>query len=652
MQTETVYRLLPVPLKRVKISGGFWGERQRVNRQVTIPAIYQKLEETGRVASWAMEGPASPPRSHERIGVRVFWDSDSGKWLESAAYSLATHPDKELEATADALIDAIESAQFDDGYLNTYFPVHFPEGQWANLRDNHEMYNAGHLMEAAVAYHQATGKRKLLDVLARFSDHIAATFGTEAGKRRGYGGHPEIELALVKMYRETGEQRFLDLASYLVDERGQAPHYYDQEATDRGALTEEYWARTYRYCQAHLPLREHTEANGHSVRACYLYAGIVDVALETGDEDLLRLSRVLWDDLTRHQMYVHGGVGPSHHNEGFTFAYDLPTETAYCETCAAIALAFWAHRMFHLDPDSRYIDVMELAIYNSSLSGLSHSGDEFFYANPLAAYPGVNPHGRWDETMENGHHRRIPWFHCPCCPPNISRLIASIGEYAYSQAGDRVYVQMYHENAVSLEVGGGEIRLVQETQYPWDGSVQITVNASQPAGFELALRIPDWCYSYQLSVNGEAQTASTERGYVVLSREWSDGDRVELTLAMPIERVMPHPSIRQTAGQIALQRGPLVYCLEEVDNGSRLANIGIPDSAELEVSFVDELFGGVSVISGQALRIEPAEDRYSALSASQSQRPTMRSEFTFRAIAYFLWANREPGEMRVWIRST
>ena len=312
MLVNTSQRHRPIPLRNVEISRGFWGERQGVNRAATIPAIYQKLEETGRVASWAMAGPAERPPSHERIGVRVFWDSDSGKWLEAAAYSLATHPDPELEATADALIEAIAGAQFDDGYLNTYFPAHFPEGQWANLRDNHEMYNAGHLMEAAVAYHQATGKRKLLDVLARFSDHIAATFGTEAGQTaRLPAATRRLSWRWSRCTVKPAKSRFLDLAvisSSMNADKRRTIMITRRRA--RGESPENYWARTYRYCQAHLPLRQHTEANGHSVRACYLYAGIADVALETGDEDLLRLSRVLWDDLTRHQMYVHGGVGP------------------------------------------------------------------------------------------------------------------------------------------------------------------------------------------------------------------------------------------------------------------------------------------------------------------------------------------------------
>ena len=645
----TIETVRPVPLKQVAIADGFWAERQRVNRERTIPAIYRKLEETGRIKAWSMVRTHEMPR--ERSVVHMFWDSDTGKWLEAVAYSLATHPDPDLKAIADELINAVASAQQDDGYLNTYFPVLHPAGKWANLRDWHELYNAGHLIEAAVAYAQATGERKLLDTLRRFADCIDATFGANEGKLRGYPGHPEIELALVKLYRETGERRYLDLAQYFIDERGQAPHYFDQEAEKRGEAPEDFWAQTYRYCQAHAPLREQTEANGHSVRACYLYAGIADAALETGDEELLNLSRRLWDDLTQRQMYIHGGVGPSHSNEGFTFAYDMPTETAYAETCAAIALAFWAHRMFHLDPDSRYIDTMERAIYNGSLSGLSHDGTGFFYANPLAAYPGVNPMGRWSGIIDKGHFRRVDWFYCPCCPPNISRLIAGIGDYSYSQSERRVYAQLYHDNTAALSIDGHRLSLRQTTNYPWDGEIAFTVNCQQPIHFELALRIPDWCGDFQLTLNGEPQNPVLDRGYALLSRTWSDGDSAELTLAMPVERVMPHPAIRQAAGQIALQRGPLIYCLEEADNGARLANICIPAHSELEASFDSELLGGASVIGGQALRIEPAEES-SALYRHHSQTGYKETAFAFKAIPYYLWANREPGEMRVWIRSS
>ncbi len=638
----------PIPLKHVAIEGGFWAERQRVNRERTIPAIYRKLEETGRIKAWSGIRTHEMPR--ERSVVHMFWDSDTGKWLESVAYSLATHPDPELKSIADELIDAIEGAQQGDGYLNTYFPLLDPAGKWANLRDWHELYNAGHLIEGAVAYFQATGERKMLEVLRRFADCIDATFGAEEGKLRGYPGHPEIELALVKLYRETGEERYLELARYFVDERGRAPHYFDLEAAKRGESREDFWAQTYRYCQAHAPLREQTEANGHAVRACYLYAGIADIALETGDEELLTLSRRLWDDLTQRQMYLHGGVGPSHSNEGFTFAYDMPTETAYAETCAAIALAFWAQRMFHLDPDSRYIDIMERAIYNGSLSGLSLDGVGFFYANPLAAYPGVNPMGRWSGILDSGHFRRVDWFFCPCCPPNISRLIASIGEYSYSQQGSRIYVQLYHENSVTLAIGGQSLRLEQVTEYPWDGAIAFQVNAEQPLSFELALRIPDWCGEFAVSLNGVRQAVSVEKGYALVSREWTDGDRLELLLAMPVERVLPHREIRQVAGQVALQRGPLIYCLEEADNGPRLANVCIPSTAKLEAVFDGELFGGVAVIDGEALRIEPSPEN-SALYRFHSREQVAESAFRFRAIPYYLWANREPGEMRVWLRS-
>ena len=373
------------------------------------------------------------------------------------------------------------------------------------------------------------------------------------------------------------------------------------------------------------------------------------MALETGDQELLALSRQLWDDLTQHQMYVTGGLGPAHSNDGFTFSYDMPTETAYAETCASIALAFWAQRMFHLDPDSRYIDVMERAIYNGSLSGLSYEGDTFFYANPLASYPRVNPYSRWSGITTAEHYRRDEWFFCPCCPPNISRLIASIGEYSYSQAGRRVYAQLYHDNTVTLDIGGQALNLAQGTNYPWDGKISFTATMDEAIDFELALRIPDWCHDYQLSVNGKASNAPLEQGYILLARQWTTGDTVELQLSMPVERVLPHRAIRQAAGQIALQRGPLVYCLEQVDNGPRLANICIPLSSKLEPSFDEGLFAGITVIMGEAMRIELPTD--SELYRHHSRVDSIKQSLVFKAIPYYLWANREPGEMRVWMRT-
>jgi len=418
------YRMRSFGLENVAVDDRFWTPRQETNRLVTLPIEYRQCRKTGRLRAWKLNwrpGRGNPPH--------IFWDSDAAKWLEAVGYSLAARPDRKLERLADKVIDDIAAAQRPDGYLNIYYSVVEPDQRWTNLRDRHELYCAGHLMEAAVAYHQATGKRKLLDVLCRYADHIDATFGRSRGKKRGYPGHEEIELALVKLYHATGEKRYLKLAKYFVDERGRRPHYYDKEARARGDDRKKYWPGTYEYNQSHLPVRRQSAVVGHAVRAFYLYAGMADVAAETHDGELLAACKRLWRDATRHKMYVTGGVGPSGRNEGFTRTYDLPNETAYAETCAAIALVFFAHRMLQIEADAHYADVMERALYNGTISGVSADGTRFFYTNPLAAAPPARAAGGKPEP-----HRR-EWFGCACCPPNIARLIASLPQYVYSAAG-------------------------------------------------------------------------------------------------------------------------------------------------------------------------------------------------------------------------
>ncbi len=637
--------LQAVPSKQVRIDGGYWGERQTVNRQRTIPAIHHQMEKTGQLEALNLK------RTHPntRSVIYMFWDSDFGKWLEAVGYSLETHPDPALEKQTDELINRMEKAQQADGYMNTYFSVLEPENRWRNLRDWHEMYNAGHLIEGAVAYAQATNKSKVQDVLRRYADLIDTTFGRKEGQKRGYCGHPEIELALVKLYHATNDKRYLDLSKYFIDERGQQPHYFDQEAAERGDDPAKFWAKTYHYCQAHAPIREQFGATGHAVRACYLYAGVADIAAETGDDTLRDASLRFWDDLTQHQMYITGGLGPAHANEGFTFAYDFPNETAYAETCASIALVFWAQRMFRLDPHSRYIDVMERALYNGVMSGVSYEGDHFFYANPLASYPHVNPYEHWSGIQTAEHYRRSEWFFCACCPPNVARLVASIGGYFYATSGDTLYVNLYNQNSTQVNLNGSAVRIEQHTNYPWNNDVQFVVKVDQSTQFTLALRIPEWCRDFNVAVNGSRQQVDPSNGYARIARRWSNGDEVTLSLSMPVERVIAHPDIRQDAGTIALQRGPVVYCLEGADNGNRLANVTIPRDARLNATVDAGLFGGVGTISGDAARVEPARWQ-GGLYQPQSLVQVTPSPFTFKAIPYAFWANREPGEMRVWLR--
>lgn len=641
---KNIQRLNAAALPKVEIENGFLGERQKTNRDRTIPAIYYQMKKTGRLDAWRLDWQPDQPKPH------IFWDSDTGKWIEAVSHSLATHPNHDFEAQIDEVVDLIEQAQQPDGYLNIFYTAVEPDYRWRNLRDKHELYCAGHLMESAVAYYEATGKRKLLDVLLRYSDHIDAQFGPNEGQRRGYCGHPEVELALVKLYRATGEKRYLNLSKYFIEERGQQPHYFDVETQARGEDPRVYWAKTYHYCQAHLPIREQTQATGHAVRVAYLFSGVADIVAETGDSSLLEVCRAVWDDVTQHAMYITGGLGPAHANEGFTFAYDLPNETAYAETCASIGLAFWAHRMFHIDPDSRYMDVFECALYNGILSGVSFEGEQFFYANPLASYPNINPYEHWSGIHTERYYRRSEWFQCACCPPNLARFVASLGTYFYSTTGDTVYAHLYNQNRAHFNLDTGAVQIEQDTQYPFDGTIHFRVKVEQPANFTLALRIPSWCHDFQLHLNGTPLAQNPINGYVHISRAWADGDEVTLTLPMPVERMVAHPQIRQNAGRIALQRGPVVYCLEEVDNGPHLMNIVMPRDAQLTPSFDKNLFGGVGVITGDAFRTEPANGFGSGLYQAQSALTYNQSQLNFKAIPYCFWANRQPGEMRVWLR--
>ncbi|KPK86710.1 MAG: hypothetical protein AMJ81_00535 [Phycisphaerae bacterium SM23_33] len=632
MSTAAQIRLRPLALADVQIGPGFWGRRVAINRRATIPHIHRKLLETRRIQ--ALEMKWRPGKSHR---PHQFYDSDIAKWLEAAAYSLTTHPDPKLESRVNAIIRLLGRAQQADGYLNSYYTQVEPKRRWSNLRDMHELYCAGHLIEAGVAHFQATGKRTLLDVVCRYADHIDSVFGP--GKRTGCPGHEEIELALVRLYRATGQKRYLKLSKYFIDQRGRRPHFFDAEAKARGEEPGAFWGRTYEYCQAHRPVRRQRVVVGHAVRAMYLYSAMADLAGETGDDSLMAACRRLWNNLTQRRMYITGGIGPSFRNEGFTSDYDLPNDTAYAETCAAIGLVLWAQRMVNLTGEARYADVMERALYNGVLSGVSLDGRKFFYENPLAAYGDQG-------TIRHGRARRQEFFGCACCPPNVARLIASIGTYAYSAGPGAAYVHLYAAGEAAAEIAEQKVTLSQHTRYPWDGQVSITVTTAAPVRFDLMLRVPGWCRRWGVKLNGKAVRAAVMKGYARIRHRWADGDVVALSLAMPVERVQAHPKVPQDAGRVAIQRGPLLYCLEQVDHAADVHAILLPDRSRLTARFQPRLLGGVTVIQGRGLALARTgwTGRLYRPTARRSTRP-----IRIKAVPYCLWANRRKGSMTVWL---
>lgn len=638
----------PAKLNEIQITDGFWSYYQKLLREVVLPYQWDALHDN-------VEG-AEPSRCFHNLKVAagdiegkyegfVFQDHGIVTWLEAVGGSLAHHPDEKLEALADEAIDLLERVQCKDGYLNSYYIVNCPEERWTNLMECHELFCAGHLIEAAVSYTQATGKDKFLWIARRYADYIDSVFGPEDGKCKGYPGHQEIELALLKLYHATGDEKYRNLSGFFLNQRGTAPYYFDLETEKLGG--KRYWSdqacMTPDYFQAHQPVREQRKAVGHAVRAVYQYAAMAEFAAETEDLAMAKACCALFDNITQKQMYITGGIGSTHFGEAFTFDYDLPNETIYQETCASIGLVFFASRMLMLDHNSRYVDVIERALYNSVLSGIARDGKSFFYVNPLEVWPEA-----CEKNPERRHVKaeRQPWFSCACCPPNIARTIASVGQYIYSTSEAGVYVNLYVGGTFSFDKCGNKITLVQKEDYLQNGSVQINVKTNKTTYFMLALRKPGWCREMKLKVNGETVASEVaDNGYVILEREWLSDDCIEILFEMPVVAMRANPLVRADAGKIALMRGPLVYCLEEVDNGNNLSAISISSNQTFDVAECTEL-DGMPVILGKAKRLNENAWSEEMLYAPVAEQRTVN----FCAVPYAFWGNRAKGEMMVWIR--
>ena len=586
-------RMKQVDFSHVNITDSFWSPRLRNHVINTLPVCIDQIEnQTGRMRNF--ENAANRTGDHSGI---FYDDSDVYKALEGIAYSLINNPDPELERMADEWIAKFAAAQEEDGYINTFYTLTGLEKRWSNM-DKHEMYCAGHMIEAAVAYYKATGKRELLDVSTRMADHMMEQFGP--GKRAWVPGHEEIELALVKLSDVTGNSDYLDFSYWLLEQRGQGHG-------SKGGEGE--WNPL--YYQDQIPVRGLSSITGHAVRAMYLFCGMADVEALKKEAGYMEALDRLWDDVVLTKMYVTGGIGSSRQNEGFTEPYDLPNYDAYCETCASVGMVYWNARMNQLTGEGKYVDVLERSMYNGALAGVSLTGDRFFYVNPLASH---------------GDHHRREWYGTACCPSQISRFLPSIGSYIYGTTDDALWVNLYVGSVTRVPVNGGEITLRQETSYPWDGEVILTVaSLPKPMEKEVRLRIPAWCKSYGVAVNGEEINPVTmEKGYVVIPKQWKEGDEITLNMDMPVEMVASAPQVKENIGKRAVQRGPLVYCAEETDNND-FENLLLTKGTSFAPAFDKTVLGGVTVIDAVT------DDR------------------VIRLIPYYAWDNREAGEMKVWI---
>lgn len=614
-----------ISCRNVDITGGFWQEKQKLFREVTVDAVYDRFEETGRFealnCAWK-EG--MPNRPH------IFWDSDVAKWIEGAAYFLLKQRDEELEARVDELIDRMEKHQWEDGYLNSYFTTVEPEERFQR-RTDHELYCAGHLAEAAVAYAQATGKRKLLEIVEKYMALIDRVFRQEHSAAFDTPGHEEIELALYRLYEYTGKECYRRLAEYFVDTRGTSSRDETYDFTDQ------------EHMQSHLPVRQQKTAEGHSVRALYLYCAMADQARIDKDGEMARVCETLFENITRKRMYITGGVGSTHRGESFTFDYDLPEYTAYNETCASIALAMFCRRMWLLEADGKYADCAERAIYNTVLSGVSLSGDRFFYENPLSADPVRNA---FNVSRAKGLQEHLPIlsrvkvFDCSCCPPNLLRFVGSIADYMYSVSGNTIYAHCYMDAQGEMETSGGRMKLKQETGYPYDGKIRILTETE--ATCEIALHLPSWAEQWKLTINGKEAEAVLRKGYLYVQREWKCGDCLELELDMGIRFWESNPRVIDTSGRIAVTRGPLVFCAEGIDNEDLLLrDVRVKPMQEGKICFRQMEGTTLPVLELDAEAREEEADLY--VKPGKSLR-----NVKLHLIPYFAWANRQVTSMNTW----
>jgi uncharacterized protein len=614
-----------VSYSQVQITDAFWKPKIEKVATVTIPVCVEQTEiKTPRIANFEKVARRKGEK-HEGI---YYDDSDVYKALEAIAYSLKNHPDAALEKKADEWIDKIAAAQEPDGYLNTYYSLMGLDKRWTDM-EKHEDYCAGHLMEAAVAYFNTTGKRKLLDVAIRLADHIEATFPKQ--NRHWVSGHQEIELALVKLFHATKNKKYLELSDWFLQQRG--------HGFGKGVIWDQW--KNPDYCQDGTPVKEQKEITGHAVRAMYLYTGAADVAAAKNDPGYMSSMKTVWEDVVYRNMYITGGIGSSGKNEGFTNDYDLPNENAYCETCASVGMVFWNQRMNLLTGESKYMDILERSLYNGALDGLSLSGDKFFYGNPLAS---------------TGNYGRSEWFGTACCPSNISRLIASLGDYIYAKSNDAIWINLFIGSNTTFVTKTGKMKVQMETNYPWDGNIIIRVSPDKKTKHKLKIRIPGWAknrpvpgetYQYlqastanfQLTLNGKPVSYTTENGYAVIDREWKKEDVVSLVLPMEIKRIVASNNVKENINRVALERGPLVYCVEQIDNNGKVMNLLLPDGAVCNTKSEPALLGGIITIEAHASVVEILADGLTIATKPK----------TIKAVPYYTWANRGEGEMQVWL---